>query len=831
MMRRNTFSLLIAFFAFSIVFCPFIDVFLAYSPNKPIMAIAQEPPEGEEPEEPEYERLMKVEYKESIALLYAQKAAIFVDDQFISEDGSYKQLELFHEANTPAAIAFAMLGLARGVTLFDDAQFEDRLVELANQNAQVTEFYDEERGYGRNAQGLYYQDRFGFLIADAEINLWMSLALLEAFLATEDLNYLTQANRTFNALNTTHWSGNYNSTYVGYLRGLEIEATNGQVIIPDFTIFPDLAVWTLRDQLLALRYLRTISYFSNPSQFAQIHTAIAKIENLLPIFASNSSYFEEAAFPLYQSLASNFSITGEIVREDYSEIIGLDQILLYGDFVAKGIQSALGATGERALQSQVANQPIYTGTSLANITLAAQYLKNASNIRRSLGNYLSLEGSNLIARAAFPVGAGGSDFMIDFAAETAANFIYVTILAEYAKMLSNIPFAESLNLRGHRGEILKVAYSIASSLIEQGVVDEESPIFEGAVEGGGEVYSDPGFVYSSRPAANAWAISALANILPIQINATYYRGIERNTNQTINISAAIYPSATLAWSPSVLGRTNFSINGIRLEVDFQFGEKEIPQAFLSAWAYSTRLVGVTFNATKDEPGIEIANAIAYHYGFPFVELDIVYDVVGQAVLNIETPADGWSILEGTKELRVQITARDWDGTGLSGGRLEIWIQTSPEWLPPIVIEPFSSPQVVTITGLDELDPGSHVIRFFLEKGGYLPAEFIADLSVEEPTILDRIRPLLESEIAWWVGQLLVALGILWKFNTIVIRRLRGKITTCSQCGSATATSFPRCSACGHLWTEEGVPGMKGRIREALGDVAGEVGLPIPKDDD
>ncbi|MFW9914712.1 MAG: hypothetical protein ACFFGZ_03790 [Candidatus Thorarchaeota archaeon] len=827
-MRRNAFSVLIAFFALSMAFCPFFDFFLAYSPNKPIMAIAQEP--SEEPEVPEFERFMKLEVKESLGLLYAKKAAIFVDNQFTSTDGSYKQLELFQEANTPAAIAFAIMGLARGAMLFGDPKFEDRLVELANQNAQTAEFFDEERGYGRNAQGLYYQDRFGLLIADTEINLWMSLALLDAFLATENLNYLTQANRTFNALNATHWSGNYNGTYVGYLRSFEVEPISGQVIIPEPATFFEW-IWTLRDQLLALRYLRAISYFSNPSRFAQIHAAIAKIENLLPVFRSNSSYFEEAAFPLYQSLASNFSMTGEIVRDDYSEIIGLDQVLLYGDFVAKGIQSALGATGERALQSQVANQQIYAGTSPANLALAAEYLKNASDVRRTLSNYLSLEGSNFVARAAFPADAGASDFMIDFAAETSTNFIYVTILAEYAKMLSSITFAESINLEGQRGEILKVAYGIASNLVTQGVVDEETPIFEGAVEAGGEVYSDPGFVYSSRPAANAWAISALGNILPIEINATYYQGIERNTNQTINISVVPHPSATLAWSPSVLGRTNFSINGIRLEVDFQFGEKQIPQAFLSTWAYSTRSYGVTFNATKDEPGIEIANVVAYHFGFPFVEFDIIYDVVGQAVLNIETPAEGWSILEGEKELRIRITASDWDGTGLSGGRLEVWIQTSPEWLPPQVTEPFASPRVITLTDLDKLDTGTHLIRFFLEKAGYLPAEFIADLTVEEPSILDRIRPLLESELAWWLGQLLIALGVLWKFNTIIIRRLRGKITTCSQCGSVTATAYPRCSACGHLWTEEGVSDMKGRIREALGDVAGEVGLPITKDED
>lgn len=842
MLRRNTFSLLIALFALSIVFCPIIDVFFVYSTNEPIMAMAQEPPKDEdlgEPEDPEFERDLKVEYKESLPLIYAKKAAIFIDGQFSREDNTYKQLELFHEADTPTAIAFAIMGLARGARLFNDAQFEDRLVELANQNAQATGFFDEERRYGRNAQGLYYLDRWGILIADTEVNLWMSIALLEAFLATEDPTYLTQANRTFNALNTTHWSGNYNSTYVGYLRGLEINDSSTQVIIPDITSFFEWT-WTLRDQLLALQYLRKIAYFSNPSRYAQIQTTIAKIESLLPVFASNSSYFEEADFPLYQSLAGNFSITSEIIGDNFSEVLGLDQVLLYGHLVAKGIQTALGAFGERALQSQVAGQQIYTGTATPNSTLGRIYLQNASDLRRTLSNYLSLDSTNLIARAAFPDAAAGGDFMVDFAAETATNFMYATILSEYVKMFSNRTFAESLNLGGQKGEILNLLYGMASDLIEKGLIDEESPVFEGAVEAGGEAFSDPGFVYSSRPAANAWAITALANVLPVRINATYFRGIERNTNQTINISVSAYPSASLAWSPTILGVTNFSIEGIRLEVDFQFGEKQIPHAFLSTWAYSTRPIGVRFNATKDEPGIEIANVVAYHFGFPFLELDIVYDVVGSAVLAIETPTDGWSILEGAKELRIRITASDWDGTGLSGGRLEIWIQKKantntselgPEGWIGQAIDPFASPKVVTLTDLDKLDTGSHEIIFFLEKDGYLPAEEIADLTVQEPSIVDRIRPLLESELAWWAGQLLIALGILWKFNTIVIRRLRGKVTTCSQCGSITATSFPRCSACGHLWTEEGVSGMKGRIREALGDVAGEVGLPLPKDDE
>ncbi|MHA2497685.1 MAG: hypothetical protein ACXAEI_19635, partial [Candidatus Hodarchaeales archaeon] len=575
-----------------------------------------------------------------------------------------------------------------------------------------------------------------------------------------------------------------------------------------------------------------IAYFSNPTRYALIHATIAKIESLLPVFASNSSYFEEADFPLYHSLADNF--TSEIAVVNISEALGLDQVLLYGHFVAKGIQTALGASGERTLQGQVAGRQIYAGTATANSTLATIYLQNASDLRRTISNYLALDSSNLIARAAFPDAVGTGEFMVDFAAETATNFMYATILTEYVKMFSNRTFADELNLGGQKGEILSQLYGMASDIIENGLIDEESPIFEGAVEAGGEAFSDPGFIFSSRPAANAWAISALANVLPIELNATYFRGIERNTNQTINISVRAHPSASLAWSPSVLGLTNFSIDGIRLEVDFQFGEKQIPKAFLSTWAFSTRHTGVRFNATKDEPGIEIANVIAYHFGFPFIELDIVYDVVGQAVLNIETPDEGWSVLEGEKELRIRITASDWDGTGLSGGRLEIWIQKeSDNWEEWIFQEfdPFASPKVVTLTDLDKLDTGSHEIIFYLEKDGYLPAEEIADLTIEEPSILDRIRPLLESELAWWAGQLLIALGILWKLNTIVIRRLRGKVTTCSQCGSVTATAFPRCSACGHLWTEEGVPGMKGRIREAIGDVAGEVGLPIPKDDE
>jgi len=135
---------------------------------------------------------------------------------------------------------------------------------------------------------------------------------------------------------------------------------------------------------------------------------------------------------------------------------------------------------------------------------------------------------------------------------------------------------------------------------------------------------------------------------------------------------------------------------------------------------------------------------------------------------------------------------------------------------------------VTFNNTNELKSGSHDIIFFLTKDDYLTGQKVAIIDVNEPTIIDRIRPLIESEITWILGQLVVALGVIWKFNTIVIRRLRGKVTTCSQCGRATSTLFPRCSACGHIWIAEGVSDLKDRLIDILGDLKDEL-LPGDKE--
>ncbi|MFQ5980006.1 MAG: hypothetical protein ACE5OZ_17885 [Candidatus Heimdallarchaeota archaeon] len=823
MASRKTISLIFASFALGILIAPLIDEMFSNSLERPLYGLSQQ--KADEIEEPEYQRARQEHLEETETLIAARESAMEVAFQLEEKDGIYENLNLFPESNTPIAIAYGIMGLARGYQLLNDEALKDRLVELTDRHADNTGFVDDDRGYGRNGQGLYYRDIWGFLVAESEINLWMTLALLEAFLATEDPAYLGEANRTFNALNATHWSGIYNGSISGYLPGLEIDPANGTVIPPGGTGM--ILELNLRDQILAMYCLRKLAYFSNPAQYAQKQAAIDKLESLVPSFESspsNDSSFVGGDFPLYHSRADNYS--GQLEAQTWTEIFGLDHVLLLGHFVGRGIQFALGSVGETTLQSTVAGRQILNGITFpANVTRSKAYLQNATDLRQTIEEKLTLESSGLISSQII------LDFdAIDFYAETATNFLYVTILLEFAKVLSNETIA---NIAGpNKGQFIKPAYDLTATLFDRGIVNEHSPVFEGAISPGEDVFSDPGWVQASRIAANAWATIALANILPLNVKISSFRGIEINTAQNITTSLTVQPSASLIWSPSAVGEANFSIEGIRTSVDFQRGEEQPFFEFMTIWAQLSQPHFGKFNATKDEPGYELAVVKIDHLGEVFATFEIPYDVVGQASLVIQEPQDGWEILEGTENLQIQVTAQDWDGTSLSNAILTIWYQreTNPgDWFEQVV-DPFASPQTVSLSNMDELDVGTHELIFFLEKDGYLPAEYVALLEVVEPSLLDRIRPLLQSEMAWWAGQILIALGVLWKFNTIVIRRIRGKITTCSQCGSITATAFPRCSACGHNWTDEGVGDLKTRLRDAITDAAGEVGIDVGQDE-
>lgn len=824
MASGKTISLIFASFALGILIAPMIDEMFSNSLNKPMYGLSQQ--KADEFEEPEFQRARQEHLEETETLIAARESAMEVAFQLEEKDGIYENLNLFPESNSLIAVAYGIMGLARGYQLLNDEALKARLVELTDRHADNAGFVDEERGYARSTQGLYYRDNWGFLVAESEANLWMTLALLEAFLATEDSTYLAQANRTFIELNATLWSGTYGGNISGYLPGLEFDPNNETVIPP-----PGGTGWVLelnlRDQILAMYCLRKLAYFSNSAQYIQKETAIDKLESLVPSFESspsNDSSFVGGDFPLYHSRADNFS--GQLEVQSWTEIFGLDHVLLLGHFVGRGIQYALGSSGETALQSTVAGKTILKGVTYpANDTRAMDYLQNATDLRQMIADKLTLESSNLISSQVILDFDG-----IDYYAETATNFLYVTILLEFAKVLSNETIA---NLVGpKKEEFLKPAYDLTATLIERGIVNEFSPVFEGAISSGEDVFSDPGWVQASRIAANAWATIALANVLPLEVTITSYRGIEINSAQNISISFDIQPSSSLVWSPSAVGAENFSIEGIRTSVDFQRGEEQPFFKFLTIWAQPSQPSFARFNATKDEPGYELAVVRLGHLGEIFATFEIPYDVVGQASLIIQEPQDGWSLLEGTESLQIQVTAQDWDGTSLSNANLTIWYQreTNPgEWFGQVVY-PFASPQTVTLSNMDELDVGTHELIFFLEKDGYLPAEDIKLLEVVEPSIIDRIRPLLESEIAWWAGQILIGLGVLWKFNTIVIRRIRGKVTSCNQCGSTTATSFPRCSACGHNWTDEGIGTLKSRLKDAVQDAAGEVGIDMGKDE-